>query len=63
MLIIEHSLGQKVIDTYKKYVFFIDEFSFAKDEEYKDIKNYTLSIIFEAPQGFFKADWFFGDWR
>ena len=22
-----------------------------------------LNIIFETPQGFFKADWFFGDWR
>ncbi|TQR55792.1 hypothetical protein [Campylobacter troglodytis] len=52
-------LGAKVSKTHKKFLYFIDALD---DEELATLQNYTISIIFEAEgQGFFKADWFFGD--
>ena len=53
-------LGTKVIETHKKFLYVIDALD---DKDMVNLQNYTISIVFEAEgQGFFKADWFFGDW-
>ncbi len=57
---ISRLLGAKVSETHKKFLYFIDILG---DNDIANLQNYTISIIFEAEgQGFFKADWFFGDW-
>lgn len=52
-------LGGKVLETHKKFLYFIDALG---DENLANLQNYTVSIVFEVEtKGFFKADWFFGD--
>lgn len=56
---ISQLLGAKVAETHKKFLYFIDTLG---DKNIANLQNYTISIIFETEgQGFFKADWFFGD--
>ena len=57
---ISRLLGAKVLETHKKFLYFIDTLGY---KDIANLQNYTISIIFEAKEkGFFKADWSFGDW-
>jgi len=56
--IFDEPIGIKVIDTHKKWLFFIEE-----NETYLNANSYTINIIFEiisSNGGYFKGSWLFG---